>query len=244
MRRLTLTALLGAVIPTTLLSCGINDFQAMSIRPIYGYVDGCTAVEIGGRNFGDDVSVTIGGKALQDQSLPDAATEELLVGFEVRGTTPPGDAVGYASVVVSTGGEEMEVWGGKDPQGEDRGIFYYEACPADPNIEAIGPLEGLSAGDTVAMTGCNLKDSYTVRVGTADAVSIQSDCSSAQTHIDAPSLDDGTYYIAILDGSGNELYPANGCDTTQPFGSGSGDTADTGGDPCDAVLTFTYGGGR
>ncbi len=224
--------------PLGLLSCNKVGFDAISIRPIYGWVDGCTAVSIGGSGFGDDVQVTIGGTALVGQTIPAATNEDgttnLDYGYQVTGTTPPGAQPGYAEVKVTTGGQEATVFGD----------FYYEACPLSAYPESVSPDTGLASGTSVTMDGCNLMGDYQVKVGTAQPVSVSSLCSTASVSFSAPDLPAGEYYVAILDGSGNQLLPdpASGCDTTAAVGSGVV-TTDTGSyDLCSGVPTVTYGG--
>jgi len=236
--QLALPALCVAA-PLGLLSCNKVGFDAVSIRPIYGWVDGCTAVSVGGHGFGDDVKVTIGGTDLVNQTLPDK--ESLDYGYEVTGATPAGAQPGYAEVKVTSGGQEAVVFGD----------FYYEACPLSAYPESTSPDSGLSAGTTVTMTGCNLMGDYQIKVGTANPVSVSSACSTAQITFSAPDLPansdsnyPGGYYVAILDSAGNQLLPdpASGCDTTQAVGSAV-ITSDTGEyDPCSGVPIVSYGG--
>lgn len=232
MRRLSRLAFpaLSAMALPALMSCNKVGFGAVSIRPIYGWQDGCTAVSIGGHGFGSDVTVTIGGKPLENVTLPTEADAPLDVGYEVYGTTPPGDASGYAEVVVSTGGNTESVFGD----------FYYEACPLPAYPESLSQTDGVTAGTAIQIDGCNLVAGAQVKVGTADPVALSSVCHTASASFSAPALADGTYLIAILDADGNELYPANGCDTT---GLTPDDTADTGPDACADVWSITYGGG-
>lgn len=236
--RLALPALCVAA-PLGLASCNKVGFDAVSIRPIYGWVDGCTAVSIGGHGFGDDVKVTIGGSDLVDAALPEK--ESLDYGYQVTGLTPPGAQPGYATVTVSTGGQSADVFGD----------FYYEACPLAAYPESVSPDSGLATGTTVTIAGCNLMGDYQVKVGPADPVSVSSACSTAYVTFSAPQLTDnsdtnypGGYYVAILDGSGTQIFPdpASGCDTTATVGSGEV-TTDTGTyDACSGVPVVVYGG--
>lgn len=229
--RLALPALCVAA-PLGFASCNEVGFDAVSIRPIYGWVDGCTAVSIGGHGFGDDVKVTIGGSDLVNAALPEK--DSLDYGYQVTGLTPPGTQPGYATVTVSTGGQSADVFGD----------FYYEACPLAAYPESASPDSGLAAGTTVTLGGCNLMGDYQVKVGTANPVSVTTACSTAYVTFSAPDLPAGDYYVAILDGSGNQLMPdpASGCDTTAAVGSGVV-TSDTGSyDLCSGVPVVSYGG--
>ena len=245
--RLVLPALCVAG-PTGLFSCNVPDFRVASIRPIYGWVDGCTPVSIGGAGFSEDasqVSVTVGGKALENLSLPDAETAPLDVGYEIYGTTPPADAAGYASVEVSSGSDK----GTLNPN-DPAGPFYYAACPMTAYPESASPSSGVTSGATITLGGCNLSDSYQVRVGPAQPVALTKVCSTATVTFAAPSLQDnsdtnypGGYYVAILDASGSQIFPdpASGCDTT--LSAAENTVVDTGGETnlCDGVPTLSYG---
>lgn len=221
-----------------LASCGMQGMDAVSIRPIYGWVDGCTDVKIGGHGFGDDVSVTIGGNPLQNLTLPDPAEDPLDVGFVIYGTTPPStDGKGAHDVVVTSGGETDTITDG----------FYYVECPAVGYVEAASPTEGVSPGDTITMMGCGMDASaYTVRVGDAKSdVPLTSVCSSATVTFTAPApSSDGTWYVGFFDSNGTQVSPDPACDITQPAGSITNpDTGDTGWvDPCAGALAITYGG--
>ncbi len=230
---------LGVAAPLGLISCESRvGFDAVSIRPIYGWVDGCTDVSIGGHGFGDDVAVTIGGTPLVDAVVPakenDDGTTNLDYGYQVTGKTPAGAQPGYAEVKVTTGGQEATVFGD----------FYYEACPLSAYPESVSPDTGLAVGTTVTVGGCNLMGDYQIKVGPAEPVGVTSVCSTATISFLAPDLQAGDYYVAILDSSGNQLLPdpASGCDTTAAVGSGVV-TTDTGSyDVCSGVPVVTYGG--
>ncbi len=221
-----------------LTSCSTQGMDAVSIRPIYGWVDGCTDVQIGGHDFGNDVSVTIGGNPLANLTLPTEADAPLDVGFEIYGTTPAStNGKGVSDVVVTTGGVSDTIKDG----------FYYVDCPAIGYIEAASPTEGVSSGDTITMMGCGMDASaYTVRVGdaTTDA-QLTSVCSSATVTFTAPAPStDGTWYVGFFDSTGTQVSPDPACDITQPAGSITNpDTGDTGWvDPCSGALAITYGG--
>lgn len=270
MRKLSLVALplLGALLPLGLQSCSNKvGFGVVSIRPIYGWADGCTPVSIGGHGFGDDVAVTIGGQALENLTLPEDNTENPAatdLGFMVTGTTPAADAAAlaaavakgypgvYAGVVVTSGGETSEI---PFVEGDLDGDFMYLACPYAAYPEYLSVSEGLAAGTEVSISGCNLMDGYKVKLGqdadgdgvvevsgTAELTTV---CKTAERSFSAPSMPDGTYYVAIVDSSDNVVFPSadSGCN---PFGAvdgqlGGSDTAIY--DLCDGVPTVTYGSG-
>lgn len=223
MRRIMLaSAALGVT------SCSNLPLDAVSIRPIYGWVDGCTDVKVSGHGFDDDISVKLGGQALEGLTLPDPEANPLDVGYVVYGVTPPASEAGYADLEVTSGGETDTV---KD-------AFYYVACPADPYVEAAS-TDTAAAGDTIVLSGCNLDASaYQVQVG-GETVALSSECGTATVSFTAPDLDDGCYYVHMVDASGNVL-DGCGADTC-----GGYDTGDTGAAmACDGLPTLTYGGAR
>ena len=243
--RLVIPALCVAA-PAGLQSCNVPDFRVVSIRPIFGWVDGCTPVSIGGAGFGSSVSVTVGGNALENVTYPDAETAPLDVGYEVYGTTPPASAAGYADVVLSSDGNTGEV----NPN-DSVGAFYYAACPLSAYPETVSPSTGLASGTTVSLGGCNLSSDYQVRVGPSAPVSLTKVCSTASVTFSAPDLQpnsdafySGGYFVSILDASGNMIFPdpASGCDPTLSVAENA--VVDTGGEYnlCDGVPLVVYGG--
>ncbi len=184
-------------------SCSNTGFDAVAIRPIYGWVDGCTPVTVTGRGFGDDVEVYIGDQKVS--SLTGAA-EEIDKGFLVNGVVPPSlIGKGYQDVTVRTGGKEAVITGS--------GAYYYVDCPALGYLESYGPAEGLTAGTSVSLGGCGLDaaavkvrilDSTGVAVGTD--IAITSSCGTASASFVAPSVPaDGQYYLSLVDADGNTL---------------------------------------
>jgi hypothetical protein len=229
----------GALSALCLLSCNPLGFRAVSISPIYGWVDGCTEVKVSGHGFDDNITVTIGGAALEGLTLPDPAEAPLDVGFLVTGRTPPGSAGGtYATVTVQSGGESSEIVDG----------FYYETCWYGAYAESASPSEGVAAGTEIALSGCNLAaGSVQVRVGASDPVDLSEVCHSAQASFIAPSMPDGCHYLSFTDAGGKRLFPDAACDTSLDctVDQSSGDSADTGAtDPCAGAPTLTYGGAR
>ncbi len=223
----------GAILALT--GCSTPDWNAVSISPIYGYVDGCTEVTIGGTFFNSDgsaatdVEVTIGGQPLENLTYPDPDAQPLDVGYMVMGTTPAAAGLqkGYADVVVTGGGGQTDtIVDG----------FYYVACPGEAWPEVVSPETGLSAGMTVSIQGCNL-DATRMRLrltGVGDpsqtaTVDFTSVCKTASVKFEAPDLPDDTYTGEIIDTMGNVLYPA--C---------YGDPGDTG-YYCDYPITLVYG---
>lgn len=213
----------------------------VSIRPMYGWVDGCTAVKVGGHGFGDDAQVLLGGTALTDLTFPDPEAESLDVGYVLYGVTPPKSdgQPGWVDLTVETGGTSSTV----------AGIYYYQACPGAPWPEALSVTEGVTAGTAISVTGCSLDAAaYTVKVGDSDPVPLSSVCGTAQVTFAAPQQDEGTWFLGFFDSAGIQVYPDPACDITVPVGDYvppvDADTSDTAApwDPCSGAVTLTYGG--
>jgi hypothetical protein len=213
----------------------------VSIRPMYGWMDGCTAVELGGHGFDDDAVAYLDGQALQDVTFPDAETNPLDVGYEMYGVTPPKtDGIPtFVNLTVESGGD----------QSVSTGAFYYVACPASPYPEAIAADPEVTQGSVVVFSGCNLDASlYTVRVGESDSVPLASQCGTAQVTFAAPQRDAGTWFVGFFDTAGTQVYPDPACDITVPVEAYvppvDPDTSDTAApyDPCGGAFTLTYGG--
>ncbi len=178
---------------------GCNDpgFAAVSIDPIYGWVDGCTTIQISGHGFDKDVKATIAGNAVTNVTLP---TREVDIGYTFAGTLPAGKH-GYADIEVTSGGESSVLTGTAG--------YYYVECPETGVIDTVGPQQ-VVAGDGVTIVGCGLDaasrkvrlfDSTGAQAG--DDIVLASNCGTAKVSFAAPALADGTYYIAVVDESGN-----------------------------------------
>jgi hypothetical protein len=113
-------------------------FDAVSLYPTFGYVDGCTNVRMGGHGFTDDFSATIGGNPVTDITDPDPDVDPLDQGFEKYGVTPAGEQ-GFADYKATDSGESVTV----------TNAFYYLACPGAPYVEHVEALDG-----TVTISGC------------------------------------------------------------------------------------------
>ncbi|MCB9760341.1 MAG: IPT/TIG domain-containing protein [Alphaproteobacteria bacterium] len=219
-------ALAATALPLSLTACDPLGTRAVSIRPIYGWVDGCTTVKISGHGFADGTTATFGGNAIENPTYPDPDSEALDVGYLFYGTTPAGSAPGYVDVVVTSGGETYPL---ATP-------FYYEACPGLLAIEDVSMGETVTSGDSIGLTGCGFDAStIKVKVGDAEPVALTSVCSSAQVSFSAPDLPAGTYEVVFTDAGGDQVYPTPGCGVAD-----SGDTAT----PCEPTFEMTYGGAR
>jgi hypothetical protein len=215
-----------------LLPAGCNPlgFDAVSISPIYGWVDGCNTVTIGGHGFDEKVTAKIGDNALNDIQQP---TRDLDKGYLFTGVVPPASEAGYHDVVVTDGQNSDTITGS--------GAYYYVACPAPGTVDAVSPTEGITAGATVAITGCGL-DPAAVRGrlvsadGTfeGDAFDLTSTCGTASVTFTAPDVADGVWYLELIDSTGAVL---NGAPCPPP------DTADTAAPAC-TDYPLTYGSAR
>ncbi len=190
------------LLPLALISCNTTGFGAISFSPIYSYVEGCVPVVVRGSGFGGDVKVTFGATPLEQVALPDPATEPLNVGYDVYGIVPAAVGPGYAPVTVSSGGHSATI----------KSEFYYVACPGAGQVDAVYPYDGVKAGDTVTLYGCNLDPAlHRVSVGYSDPVPVTSTCRSAEASFVAPTMPDGTFTIHVVDNDGNILFPTTGC---------------------------------
>lgn len=210
--------------------CNVLPFDAVSISPIYGWVDGCNTVTISGHGFSDQATATIGGQAVTDITLP---TRELDKGYLFTATVPAGSAAGYADVVVTDGASTDTITGS--------GAYYYVACPAVAYVEGIDVTTGLAAGTTVTIAGCGF-DTSALRGQLLDAkgatvgkpFDLTSVCGTATVSFAAPDAADGSYYLAFVDGSGTVV-----AGTPCP----PADTGDTAAAAC-ADYPLTYGSAR
>jgi hypothetical protein len=203
-----------------LLGCNTAGWDAVSISPIYGWVDGCSPITISGHGFSDKATATIGGQAVTGITQPD---RDLDKGYLFTATVPAATAAGYADVVVTDGENTATITG--------TGAYYYVACPAPGYLEALSPTDGITAGATISMTGCGF-DPAAVRVqivdsaGTAagDAIELTPVCGTASVSFTAPALADGTWYLELIDPTGTVLSgtPCPPVDTAVPA-----DTSDT-----------------
>jgi len=214
----------------------------VSIRPMYGWRDGCTSAQVGGHGFDEDARVFLDDQEVLELIQPDAGTTPLDVGFQLSIVTPPktDNLPGEVDLRVDSGGDTSTA----------AGAFYYVACPASPYPEALATdSETIQEGAYVAVTGCNLDASlYTVSVGDSERVGLSSVCSTAQVGFAAPARDAGTWFVGFFDAEGTQLFPDPACDITIPVSEYvppvDPDTSDTAApyDPCAGALSLTYGG--
>jgi hypothetical protein len=223
---------LGALL--LIAGCNSAGYRAVTIRPTYGWVDGCASVKISGHGFGTDISATVGGNAVTDITRPDNPDDQTFFFFA---NTPAAADAGAQDVVVTSDGKDSTI-----PM-----AYYYVACPATPQLDSVSPDSGIASGDTISLGGCNI-DATGMRVMLVDkagvnagaTVSLTSDCGTAFASFTAPAVDDGTYYVEVIDSDDNVINPATGdysdCVSQHPL--------DSSGAACDAPLEITYGGAR
>lgn len=225
LRAVSVSGLLGVV---GLAGCG-SGFDAVSIKPIYGWADGCATVEITGRGFGDDVKATVGGKDVTTVALP--AKDSLDYGYSFTARVPAAEVPGYADVVVTTGDKSDTITGS--------GAYYYIQCPGPGTLDGASPSAGLKAGDTVTLSGCGLGQSLRARLLDANQVQAGADlaltqtCGAGEATFTLPPNPDGTYYLQLVNEQGQVLA---GEPCPPP------DSADTAYSCAD--FQITYGGGQ
>lgn len=232
-----------------LVGCNKVGYDAVTIRPTYGWEDGCTTVKISGHGFGNEVSATINGNEVASITRPeDEADHEWYFFGDTPAWTGTEEEGRFGTVTVTSDGEESTI--------ED--AFYYVACPGPGYIESVSPDAGITAGDTISLGGCGLAAGYQAqlydtnsgtpqKVGTAAALT--STCGTAFADFVAPDLTTprlaaNTYWLAIEDADGNIVNPSSGdittCDRTEVDSDAPADT------DLDTVSCFsiTYGGGE
>jgi hypothetical protein len=199
-------------------------FDAVSLYPTHGWVDGCTTVKMGGHGFTDDFSATLDGAAIEiDEDNPEVLP--LDVGFEKWGRTPPGEH-GFADYEATDGGESAKV----------TNAFYYEVCPGAPFVETVEAVDG-----TVTISGCGFDaasiDAYLVLKGGDPTkekpfTDVGAVCGTAIVSFGTPGTP-GVYELYLSIDGGDTLIPDPGCKE---------DTADTALDcPPPPVVTIKGG---
>lgn len=236
------------------LGCNDAGFAAVSITPIYGWVDGCNAISVSGHGFDADIKVNIAGNPLEnaagEATAPTQPEDDVNKGFRVDGYVPASTQKGYAEIEVISGGETSIL---KETAG-----YYYVDCPVELGYADANLSCGQAAGATVEVSGCNL-DVTKVQVmivapdGTpaiAAALPLTSTCRDGAATFVAPDLPAGVYYAQIVDLGGAvlagtpctaEAQVYASCGQVAPSGAGTGDTADTGGSSC-VDYPLYYGG--
>jgi hypothetical protein len=187
---------------SALAGCYDNGFAAVSTCPIYGWVDGCSAIKISGHGFEKDISATIGGNPVTNIEWP---TGDLDQGYFVTGIVPAStNGKGYAEIVVTSGGKSSTLAGVDS--------YYYVECPAAAHIDSVSANNNVKAGDTITLAGCGLDPAaHLARFVDGDGVAQGADipltaaCGTATMTLAAPTLPAGGYYLEIVNASGEVL---------------------------------------
>jgi hypothetical protein len=182
-------------------------FDAVSLYPTQGWVDGCTNVRMGGHGFTDDFGATLGGNPISlIEGLPDPDATPLDVGFEKFGTTPPGDQ-GFADYVATQGDDKSTV----------TNAFYYQPCPAAPYVEAVDA----SVAGTISISGCGFDaastDAYLVAKGgdpstVTNPFPVTATCGTAVVSFDTGAgAPPGVYELYLSVDGGKTFIPDPSC---------------------------------
>ena len=178
-------------------------FDAVSLFPTYGYVDGCTNIRMGGHGFTEDFSATIGGNPVTNITDPDPEVDPLDQGFEKYGVTPAGGP-GFADYKATDSGESVTV----------TNAFYYIACPGAPWVDAVSYADG-----DVTISGCGLDaaslDAYLVLKGgdptkVKPFTDVSSVCGTATVSFGTPGTP-GVYELYLSVDGGTTFIPDPTC---------------------------------
>ena len=177
-----------------------SPLNAVSVTPLYGWVDGCTPVTIQGSGFGADVNADIGGVRVTEVT---PTTDPNDVGYAFTATVPAAAAPGYADVTVYSTGKQDTIAGS--------GAYYYVACPAAAHVDALSVESGLYT-QPVTLRGCNLDASVMrVRLVSEDRTTVSDDltptsaCGTAAITFPVPVVPAGAYAVQVVDLAGNVL---------------------------------------
>lgn len=220
------------------MACNNSGFEAVAIRPISGWADGCNEITVTGRGFGDDTTVKIGDQNVTGISFPEKTSMDY--GFMVSGVAPASTiGKGYQDVTVTTGDKTSVITGS--------GAYYYLECPGLV-IDSVSPGTEVSAGTTIQIAGCGLTsegvkarllDDAGAQVGTDK--SLTSVCGTGIVSFEAPDAPNGTYYLQLVDGDGNAV--AGGLCASGDSGGDSYYYYDSGA-PSVPCYPITYGGAQ
>ncbi len=179
-RTLVLSLLLSMAVGCT------TPFEPVSIRPIWGYEDGCIVATVGGAGFEEDgFHVTFDGVAAT-HSWPEGPLDQ---GFQAQ-VEVPAHAPGPVAVEVSSGGVTKAIGTG----------FTYVLCDPSPRVDFAGlfdadgvPLDYAvldGGGELLVIEGCGFGPGTTVSINGAPVADVTIDCSTTLT-VPVPS---GTAY--------------------------------------------------
>lgn len=201
-------------------------FDAVSIYPIYGFVDGCDAITVSGHGFSDQMEAYIGDNPISDVSYPEP-NEELPqaseVGYQFYGRVPPStDGTGYHDVTVWNGDQSDTISGS--------GAYYYVACPQDGLLTSYTVASGgdttsygyymaigVGGGATIEVSGCNLTEGVYAQVvdmsdnPVSEPIALTPTCSTARASFAAPPVPAaGTYFLRLVSADGGTVYSGAG----------------------------------
>ncbi len=182
------------------LGCHLG-FDAVMIRPLYGYEDGCTDIEVTGRAFVDDIAVKLGANEVLGITLPEVGS--LNRGYLVSARTPPGRDEGWVNMTVTNGGKTDVV----------SKAFWYTTCPGSPHVDDLS-IDAAVANQRVELVGCNV-DTATHRARLIDPTgtvlpfdaALTATCSTARASFGVPALPAGSYQVVLIDVNNIVVWP-------------------------------------
>lgn len=182
-------------------------FDAVSIRPIYGWTDGCAQARISGHGLSDNATVKIGPNVMEQADAP-STRPDFDKGYWIERKIPAG-AYGFADVVVDNGDGQVDTL---------KKAYYYVECPGIAVDSVADESDGaLAAGDTITVRGCGLATGLSAQVGDplplgTAAVPLTQTCGAGVATFTAPDLPAGDYLVTLVDSTGAVVYPPV-CDT-------------------------------
>jgi hypothetical protein len=190
-------------------------FEVVSVRPIFGWVDGCNTLTVSGHGFpttSDETSATIGEASLADVAVPESPLD---LGYAFTATVPAAES-GYADVTVTNGEESSTL----------SDAYFYVECSHPALAETATPDRAITADTTITVTGCNLDaERFKIQLDTQQMF-MTSTCGTGTATFVAPDLPSGLYAVSIVDReTGEVVFPAP-CDTATS---------------CDAAPILRYG---
>lgn len=211
-----------------LAGCGGSEAELVRISPTWGWVDGCTEFELGGRGL-ESGELRFGTEPAAELEWAEGSAG----GSYVRGLSPPAGAAGPVDVELISETLSLRL----------DGAYEYLDCPNTLWLDAISDGEDgrIQGGESLWLRGCGLVQGLELWVGEVFAGALTPSCETAVAEATAPDLDDGIYPIRITDAQGSVLW-STGCEGCielslrygewwpEDTGAGGGDTGspDTG----------------
>lgn len=206
-----------------LMSCNTPSFRVVTVKPIYGWTDGCTEVRVSGSGFDEASTLSVGGTSVDVIARGEGAD----AGYWVNAYTPPSStgASGDVDVTLTSAGESGTITGGfhyvQCPEGGTVDNVYASATipePYDPWTPAA-PSSSVTSGTDVTITGCGI-DFTSLKVklvseadGTeANLITPTQTCGTGVGHFTVPTLTDGAWDVLLVDANDTIFYPSDyGC---------------------------------